>query len=203
MEFHPKKCKLLTITNKKKPVPTTYTIHDEKLQKVDNAKYLGMTLNQNLKWKTHITLTIKKANQQLMLLRRNLRKCPRKLKANSYQVYVKPILSYASSVWNPIGTAGQGLRTQLEMVQRKAARFFNSDWSWESSPRQMMSDLNWRSLELVRKINNIVLLYRMVHGMIGNPPTFLPKRRNKVSTCLWSGKYIQGLFCPIHCAPVE
>ena len=121
-------------------------------------------------------MTVKKANQQLMFLRCNLRKCPSKLKANSYQVYVKPILSYASSVWNPIGTAGQGLRTQLEMVQRKAARFFNSDWSWESSPRQMMSDLNWRSLELVRKINNIVLLYRMVHGMIGNPPTFLPKR---------------------------
>ena len=34
MEFHPKKCKQLTITNKTKPLDTTYTIHNENLEKV-------------------------------------------------------------------------------------------------------------------------------------------------------------------------
>ena len=51
MEFHPKKCKVLTITNKKK---TFYLIHNEKLESVENAKYLGVTLNKNMNWKAHI-----------------------------------------------------------------------------------------------------------------------------------------------------
>ena len=43
MEFHPKKCKVLTITNKKKPFKTFYVIHNEC---VESAKYLGGILNK-------------------------------------------------------------------------------------------------------------------------------------------------------------
>ena len=145
MEFHPKKCKVLTITNKKKPLKTFYLIHNEKLESVENAKYLGVTLNKNMNWKAHVMQTVKKANQQLNFLNRNLRRCSRQLKSKAFQVYVKPILAYASSVWNPIGSSNQGLRMKIESVQRKAARFVNSDWSWESSPTQMLKDLKWNS----------------------------------------------------------
>ena len=62
MEFHPKKYKVLTITNKKKPLKTFYVMHIEKLESVENAKYLGVTSNKNMNWKAHIMQTVKKAN---------------------------------------------------------------------------------------------------------------------------------------------
>ena len=39
IEFHPKRCKVLTITNKKKTLKTFYLINNEKLESVENAKH--------------------------------------------------------------------------------------------------------------------------------------------------------------------
>ena len=38
-DIHPKKCKLLSITNKTKPIPIEYKIHGETLE---TAKYIGL-----------------------------------------------------------------------------------------------------------------------------------------------------------------
>jgi hypothetical protein len=43
MEFHPSKCQLLRITNKRKPFARDYDIHGHKLEEVESAKYLGVT----------------------------------------------------------------------------------------------------------------------------------------------------------------
>ena len=70
----------------------------------------------------------------------------------------------------------QGLRMKIESVQRKAARFVNSDWSWESSPTQMLKDLKWNSLEFDRQISSLMLLYKIINGLVEIPLTFLPKK---------------------------
>ena len=46
IEFHPKISKVLRITNKRKPINTTYKIHNEELEN-NNAKYLGVTINKH------------------------------------------------------------------------------------------------------------------------------------------------------------
>ena len=40
MEFHPKKCQLITITKKRKPIKSEYVIHNERLSETKSAKYL-------------------------------------------------------------------------------------------------------------------------------------------------------------------
>ena len=52
---------------------------------------------------------------------------------------------------NPTGSTSAGLQNELENVQRKAARFVNNDWSWESSPTTMIKELGWLSTELIQK----------------------------------------------------
>ena len=172
MEFHPQKCKHLTITNKTKPIESTYSIHNEDLEKVSNAKYLGVTLNKKLKWNTHADITCKKANQKRSFLQRNLRGCSRKTKEKAFNTYVRPILSYASPVWNPI--SNQTLCDSLEMVQRKGARFVHSNWSWDSSPKRMICDLNWKPLEYHRKVDSVVVLHDIREGKLAIPG-ILPK----------------------------
>jgi hypothetical protein len=50
MEFHGSKCQLLRITNKRKPFARDYDIHGHKLEEVESAKYLGVTIQKNLSW---------------------------------------------------------------------------------------------------------------------------------------------------------
>ena len=42
MEFNPDKCKVLRITNKRKTINQSYIMHNQILEVVDSAKYLGV-----------------------------------------------------------------------------------------------------------------------------------------------------------------
>ena len=97
MEFHPEKCQLFRLTNKRKTVEAHYTIHGKRLKLVEKAKYVA--LSKNLSWKYHVNNITAKANSTRLFLQRNLVKVDRKLKLKCYNTYVRPILEYASSVW--------------------------------------------------------------------------------------------------------
>ena len=53
MEFHPQKCKVFRVTNKKKIVPSIYMIHGIELELVKKAKYRGVAQNEKLNLKDH------------------------------------------------------------------------------------------------------------------------------------------------------
>ena len=100
MKFNASKCVHLTITRKKSPLITTYTIDNSIIQQNKSAKYLGVTITDNLSWSEHITNITNKANSIRALLQRNLSHCPLSVKSTCYTTYVRPILEYASTVWS-------------------------------------------------------------------------------------------------------
>ena len=163
MEFHPDKCKVLRITNKLSPIESEYYIHNHKLENVDEAKYLGLTIHKKLSRKPHVSMIIKKANQIKAFLQRNLRTSHRDVKARCYTTYVRPILEYAASAWDPTGEGNQQLRYSLEMVQRHAARMVFGDWRSTSSPSEMIKHLNWQSLEERRYHSRLILMHKYIY----------------------------------------
>ena len=102
MHFHPDKCNLISIPQKRKPIHFTYKLHDHPLAKVEHSKYLGITLQINLKWNKHINSITNKANQYLGFLKRNLKIKSSAVKSHAYKAFVRPKLEYASAVWDPI-----------------------------------------------------------------------------------------------------
>ena len=55
MEFHPQKCTVIHVTNKRRPLRSTYTPHGHILKEVSSAKYLGVTIHNKLKWNEHMS----------------------------------------------------------------------------------------------------------------------------------------------------
>ena len=62
MSFNLQKCEFLRITNKKYPIFSQYLIQNEIIREVTYAKYLGVTIDQNLKWSEHVKQITNKAN---------------------------------------------------------------------------------------------------------------------------------------------
>ena len=100
MNFHPEKCIVIRITNKRNPLIRNYQLHGHTLDAVEHGKYLGVTINNDLQWKTHINQTVGKASRTLGFLRRNLGRCKPEVKANTYITMVRPTLELYETLTN-------------------------------------------------------------------------------------------------------
>ena len=166
MSFNPEKCEVLRITNKLKIIAATYSIHGQQLNVVNKSKYLGVTISSKLNWNDHVNNITKKANATRGFLQRNLRGAPAAAKCQAYQTFVRPTLEYASSVWDP---HTQILKTKLESVQRKAARWVSNDWDRRSSVTTMVEKLQWQTLERRRMQSKMVMVYKIQHCLVAIP----------------------------------
>ena len=168
MSFNPSKCQVLHTTRAKCPIQTKYIFHDTVLQTIPSAKYLGVTISDDLSWSPHIDLIIKKANQTLGFLKWNIKVQVHNqdLKSTAYKTLVRPQLEYASTVWSPHTATNIA---KVEAVQRRAARWATRDYQRTSSENQMLKDLNWRTLELRRINSRLILMYKITYDLVAIP----------------------------------
>ena len=96
--FNPSECHVLHVTRLKTPIETKCFLHDTMLDSVSSAKYLGVTISDDLSWSTHIDNITKSANQTLGFLKRNIRVHNKDLKSETNKTLVRPQLEYASTV---------------------------------------------------------------------------------------------------------
>lgn len=167
MLFHPDKCEIMTITRRKKPILITYYLRGHALKRVSKAKYLGVTFNDNLAWSVHINNITGKANSTLGFLRRNLQVGSREIKTQAYQALVRPTLEYCSSVWDP---HSKEAIYDIEMVQRRAARYVTGRYRRRSSVGEMLEELNWQTLEERRRTQRLSMMYKITHGLVAINP---------------------------------
>ena len=85
MRFQPVKCNMMQLTNKHlNKIQASYTLEGAVLENVDNIKYLGVTITNDLKWNTHISNICTKTNRTLGFLRQTLFSCPQNVKEAAY-----------------------------------------------------------------------------------------------------------------------
>ena len=135
MEFHPAKCNVLRITRKKTRITFPYTLHGHVLEEVASAKYLGITMTNDMTWNEHIGKTASKANKKLGFLRRNIKTRDQSLKEKAYKTIVRPTMEYCSTVWDPYYEMHSDT---LEKVQRRAARWVTGRYHNMSSLSAMI-----------------------------------------------------------------
>ena len=171
MRFNPSKCQIMHLSRGKKKT-RYYELCKEILTTVDHAKYLGITLSDDLSWHRHICDTAKKANSILHLISRNLRSCPRAARIVAYTTLVRPKLEYSSTVWDPHTKDDINI---LERVNRRAARLvFNKSWKQQDvSPTALLKQLGWQQLEDRRKHQRLVMLYKIANQYVAIPPSKL------------------------------
>ena len=163
MELNARKCHSISVTRKRTRYHHQYTLNGTVLDSVPSAKYLGITITTDLKWNQHISNICQKANNTLAFLRRNLRIHSTQLKTTAYQTLVRPLVEYGCTVWDP-HTAG--CIHQLEMIQRRAARYVLNRYHNTSSVSEMLEQLGWSSLEKRREHLRLTMLYKMHNSLV-------------------------------------
>ena len=140
MKFATTKCFVMSVTLKNSPSQFSYSLCNPQLDGACHQKYLGVYITCALSWQLQSDEAEKKAMKVLTILQRNLSSCDRSVKARAYLSLVRPIVEYATVAWSPHTNKWIDC---IESVQRRAARFVNSDYRRYGSVSSMLTDLNW------------------------------------------------------------
>ena len=175
--FKTKKCYIMSINNRSSHF---CSVNNHIIHQAEENPYLGLTLTENLKWSSHITKIIKKANSTMGFLRRNLKNCPPESRKMAYISLVRSSLEYGSIIWDPYLLQDTD---KLERVQRQAARFITGDYRSreEGSVTKMLEILDLQSLENRRSASKLVFFYKVVEGLVlaVSPEEFLKSVKQK------------------------
>ena len=119
---------------------------------------LGVMLDDHLSWSIHVPNVANKATRMLNFLKCHLSKCLFNVKASAYLLMVCPLMEYACAIRHP---HYQSQVSVLEKVQRCAARWVLSDYSYHSSVSFMLEQFNWLPLAKRRKQQRLSLFYQI------------------------------------------
>ena len=116
MKINVDKCAVLRYTHSLSPIQHNYTLSGHEIASKECFIYLGVEIDNNLKWSSHIQTISNKSTKVLNFIKRNLYNCPADTKRTAYLTLVRPIMEYATPVWDPYYNVDTYM---LEKVQRR------------------------------------------------------------------------------------
>jgi len=133
-------------------------IAGSEIKKVDCAKSLGVTIDKNLNWSSHIYDVTKKVSSSIGALKRIRPFISTETAQQIYNALIQPHFDYCSIVWSGLS---QELSDRLQKLQNRAARVITKT-NYETPSTQILNDLRWDTLAVRREKQKAMLMYKTI-----------------------------------------
>ena len=145
-----------------------YVINNSTIAVTDSVRDLGVITSNNLSSHSYCVLIARNASWRIRQLKLAFENPDIKFRTFLYIVYIRPILEYNTQIWSPYTVGDIDL---IEGIQRK---FTKSLFGYANLPYNVrLNRLNLQPLEIRRIFFDLILLYKIVHGLIDiNPGDF-------------------------------
>lgn len=158
VSFNPNKTESVLFSRKvSKPHHPTLYLDNTPVSQVHLHKHLGLTLSDDARWKTHISIIIDKAWKRIGIMRSLKFVLSRPCLEKMYISFIRPILEYANVVWD---NCSNELKNDLEAVQNEAARIITGATKL-CNIEALLYDLRWETLASRRRKHKLILMYKM------------------------------------------
>ena len=168
----------LRISRARTPRTFQYYLKGVPLSEEQSSKYLGVDLqvHSDLSWTNHISWINKSPTI-----------CSRFPEMQSTTSKRRFTLPWYDPTWTTVLQSSPYQRNQkhqVEMVPRRSARFVTSRYRKTSSVTDMLDYLGWESHETRRSKLQLIILYKIVHGLIDTPLTDYLTQTNSRTTVI-------------------
>ena len=161
MPINASKCNVLHIGSKFVQSSADYFIKQQKIVRLSEVRDLGILLDDDLRFKHHISQITTKAYQRIAVIFRGF--CTRNVTflIRAYKTYIRPILEYCTQIWNPYLI---GEIIEIEKVQKYYTKRLPGMKSLNYNDR--LQRLKLESLELRRLKADLMMYYKIVHEIV-------------------------------------
>ena len=149
------------ILNLNTKIHPSFYFTDIPILPVDSMRDLGILVQADLKFNTHIHNIIAKAKQRASLIHRSFLSKDVQSLSRAFVTYVRPTLEYASAAWSPSSLT---LIHEIESVQRSFTKRIPGLHNFSYVERLKL--LKLKSLEHRRLIADLVTCYNIIHNKI-------------------------------------
>ena len=159
-----KSAELFITSVRRRAEPVSHlTLDNVIIPRVASHKHLGVVIEGNLTWSSHVNMVISKVQPKIHLLMALAFRTPLSAFALTrfYLMLIRPHLEYCSSVWT---NCGKVAAYKLERVQLRAARYILRHRRHESTYSDRLRLLNLPTLAWRRRIHQLSMFWRLVNG---------------------------------------
>ena len=138
-----------------------FQINGNDIDIVKETKYLGLMIDDNLKWKSNVRYTQKKIFRAIGLLKYAKHYVQDNTLRNMYLNIVQPHFSYFCSVW---GCCGVTTLKILQKLQKRAARMCTCS-PFDTPAAPLLQRLGWQSIESLINRENSTMVYKSLNNL--------------------------------------
>ena len=162
-----------------------------KLNRVSKVKYLGVVINQDLTWATHIHSVVMKTRQKIgFVYRRFYKYCNTTVLHKIYVSLIRPNMEYCCIVWDPFT---KELINELENTQKLAAKICLKKWNLSYS--HMLRELNLPTLQSRRCVMKLCVFYAILNDSAYFPSGVFIYRNSSINTRTNTSLVLQPVQC--------
>ena len=115
------------------------------------------------RYQSHVNLEIAYDNLEFQVVVAQISRLGRSQDVVQHISLVRSRLEYSSIVWDPY------LAQDIEMVQRRGARYVKQEFHHMASVTALLKDLQWPEPAERRREARLALMYKIIHGKVAIP----------------------------------
>ena len=160
--FNASKTVSLHITKKREALALPdLNLNGSNIKQVESHCHLGVDLESDFSWLTHIQRISGKASKCVGLMRRTCRELPRECMENLYTTMVRPIMEYGGVLFDG---CPKNQSTLLDKVQREAALVCTGAYK-HTKNTNLMHEVGWTSLGTRRSMQKACVMYKIQNNL--------------------------------------
>ena len=163
--LNPKKCEFMVIGSPQRLNHVqfgTLMLNGVTIKRVETFKYLGIVLNSNISWSSHIAYLYDKVSSRISILKRIMPCLTLPSAQTVYKSAIQPLFDYCGVVWD---TCSETSSLRLQRLQNHAGRVILLTDNCNLSP-SVRAKLNWSTLQQQRKHNKAILTYKCLNNQL-------------------------------------
>ena len=138
------------------------SIDNVQIEKVTSVKSLGIFIDENLRWQTHIDKLSKKVASGIGAIKRIRDFVPTPTLHCIYNALIQSQFDYCNIVW---GNCGKTLFDRLQKLQNRAARVLTFS-RYDADANRLFRQLNWKDLSTQFQIQKALMVYKSLNDLV-------------------------------------